>query len=166
MTISAPCPPWSGAGKQEGLNSDIGCLLPTMILRCRQLRPLMILLEQVNAFATHEHKRLCLDLLKHVGYKLVWQRVVDSAEFGSVTRLRWLALAVHRNAQAVDFQAVQMWPKIEAAFSGHAACNHSQAIARCCTVGSDTTHALMRAGHNHASSHVCKVQEPDRQRNP
>ena len=116
VTISAPCPPWSGAGQQEGLFSDQGCLLPHMILRCRQLRPYMILLEQVSSFASHAHKNLCLDVLKHVGYKMVWQKVIDSAEFGGVTRLRWLALAVRRNANEVKFDSFTMWPTVPAMF--------------------------------------------------
>eukprot|EP00435_Cladocopium_sp_Y103_P006658 s4409_g2.t1 len=116
MTISAPCPPWSGAGQQAGLNSDVGCLLPAMLLRCRQLRPRMILLEQVHAFATHAHKQICLDILKHVGYKLVWQRIVDSADFGGVSRLRWLALAIHRHASETDYKEFLMWPKIDQMF--------------------------------------------------
>ena len=113
MTVSAPCPPWSGASSGPGLHSDIGCLLPAMILRCRQLRPKVVLLEQVQGFSTHQHKRLCLDVLKHVGYQILWQRVLDSAEFGCVTRIRWLAIAVRRHASDVEIPQFENWPKVE-----------------------------------------------------
>lgn len=110
LSISAPCPPWSGASKGTGLFSDQGCLLPAAIMRCRQIRPLVVMLEQVNAFATHQHKNLCIDALKHVGYQVIFQRVVDSAGFGGVTRLRWLAIAVARHADQIQRLPFQMWP--------------------------------------------------------
>ena len=112
MSISAPCPPWSGASKGSGLDSDQGSLLPSAILRCRHIRPLVVVLEQVNAFATHRHKNLCMDVLKHVGYQVVAQKVIDSAKFGGVTRIRWLAIAIHRHAEQIRTADFQMWPDI------------------------------------------------------
>ena len=113
MTISAPCQPWSGAGSSVGLDSDVGCLLPSMILRCRILRPHVVLLEQVNGFSTHRHKNMCLEVLKHVGYQILWQRVLDASEYGGVTRLRWLALAIRRHSTSIESTEFVMWPKIQ-----------------------------------------------------
>jgi site-specific DNA-cytosine methylase len=110
MTISSPCQPWSSAAAGLGLHSDQGCLLPTAILKCRQFRPVAILLEQVNGFSTHEHKAICLKVLKHVGYQLAWQRVIDAAQFGATTRIRWLALAINRHTSQIQRLPFKMWP--------------------------------------------------------
>ena len=99
MTISAAYPPWSGAAKCQGLNADQGCLLPSAILRCHQVRPQIVVLGQVNGFSTHQDKSLCIDLLRHDGYQLVWQKIVDAASFGGFTRLRWLAIAIRISIQ-------------------------------------------------------------------
>lgn len=55
-TISAPCPPWSGASNAPGLNDPKGLLLLHSLLDCRYLRPFMILIEQVPGFAVHDHR--------------------------------------------------------------------------------------------------------------
>ena len=112
MSISSPCQPYSNASKGLGLDSDQGCLLPSAILRCRILRPIAVMIEQVNGFSTHRHKTHCLQVLKAVGYKLIWQRTLDASEFGSVSRLRWLALAVHRNSQEIEPVQCESWPQI------------------------------------------------------
>ena len=110
MTVSSPCPPFSTASKGLGLDCDQGCLLPSVLLRCRQIRPMMVLLEQVQGFSTHRHKALCINVLKHVGYHVIWQQVIDAAKFGSVTRLRWLALAVRKHEEMVIPTPVVLWP--------------------------------------------------------
>ena len=60
-----------------------------------------------------------MDVLKHVGYQILWQRVLDSAEFGCVTRIRWLAMAVRRHASDVEIPQFENWPKVETIASGH-----------------------------------------------
>ena len=57
ITISAPCPPWSGAAHAPGLNSEDGQMLMKAILECRWYRPHMILIEQVLGFNHHPHKK-------------------------------------------------------------------------------------------------------------
>lgn len=93
MTISSPCPQWSHATAALGLERDQGWLLPATILLARTFRPKVLLLEQVSGFATHRHKKACLDVVKHVGYRLHWAKVVDASDFGVTVRIRWLALA-------------------------------------------------------------------------
>ena len=55
VAISSPCPPWSSAGSSSGLYSEEGQLLIRSIAICKLLRPRAIALEQVSAFASHEH---------------------------------------------------------------------------------------------------------------
>lgn len=53
---------------------------------------------------------LCIDTLKHVGYQTVVQRVIDAADFGGVTRIRWLALAVRRHDERITRLPFETWP--------------------------------------------------------
>eukprot|EP00438_Fugacium_kawagutii_P012400 Skav215505 [mRNA] locus=scaffold165:950597:955276:- [translate_table: standard] len=112
LTLSAPCPPWSGAARAQGLSSDIGMLLPIGILIARIFRPTMILVEQVQGFSTHKHRLHCVACFKHIGYTLKWHRVVDSADFGGARRARWLAVAVRQHAPTLPDVRFTMWPTI------------------------------------------------------
>lgn len=56
VSISAPCPPWSGAAHQRGLHCSDGQLLLRSIALCKVLQPKLILLEQVAAFHFHPHR--------------------------------------------------------------------------------------------------------------
>ena len=53
---------------------------------------------------------LCIDTLKHVGYQTVVPRVIDAADFGGVTRIRWLALAVRRHDERITRLPFETWP--------------------------------------------------------
>lgn len=105
MTISAPCQPWSGAQSAPGLNSIHGMLLPETIMLARIFRPKLLLIEQVNGFATHHHKAFCIAIIKSCGYEVAWTKIVD-------VRIRWLALAVRRNEPLVKGRSFQPWPKV------------------------------------------------------
>eukprot|EP00438_Fugacium_kawagutii_P001921 Skav200030 [mRNA] locus=scaffold225:191473:196113:- [translate_table: standard] len=113
MSISSPCPQWSNATTAQGLDHDQGCLLPAAILLARVFRPKILMLEQVNGFATHRHKKFCLEVVKHIGYRIHWTKVVDAADFGGVTRLRWLALAYRTHEPAITLSPFMMWPSMK-----------------------------------------------------
>ena len=113
MTISAPCPPWSSASSGQGVESHVGLLFPQAILTARVFRPKILLVEQVNGFQTHRHKRYVLDLFRHVGYDVKWSAVLDSACVGAAKRLRWLAIAVRMHSDQVTPLPFQMWPKLD-----------------------------------------------------
>ena len=68
VVISAPCPPWSQAGNASGLHSDQGQLILRAIATCKLLRPRAIALEQVSAFASHEHYKYVMQTLRWAGY--------------------------------------------------------------------------------------------------
>eukprot|EP00438_Fugacium_kawagutii_P033628 Skav229851 [mRNA] locus=scaffold148:7243:9276:- [translate_table: standard] len=112
MTISAPCPAWSNASDQSGVNDLQGLLLPQAILTARFLRPSVIAIEQVQGFSNHDHKVHVLSCLKHIGYRLVHQQVLDAAEFGACHRLRWLGIAVRVHEPTVAFSSFQGWPQV------------------------------------------------------
>ena len=112
MTISAPCPPWSGAQAAPGLHSVHGMLLPEAIILAKVFRPKILLIEQVHGFATHHHKAYCIALIKSCGYEVAWSKVLNSGNFGAAIRVRWLALAFRRNDASIQCFPFQGWPDI------------------------------------------------------
>ena len=119
VTISSPCPPWSGAASAPGLYRDDGLLLPKAILKCRFLRPEAILLEQVPGFSQHSQKDLVLRCLRWIGYRIEWQRVLNLADRSPVQRPRWLALAVRVHA-LTNSKPFQVWKKLPVDEQNHA----------------------------------------------
>lgn len=112
VTISSPCPPWTGASHSPGLQSSQGMLLPEALILLRIFRPPLVAIEQVHGFATHPHRKHCIGVLKSSGYEIAFARVVDSAEFGACHRLRWLCIAFRRNASNVQIKPVELWPNM------------------------------------------------------
>eukprot|EP00438_Fugacium_kawagutii_P010390 Skav220390 [mRNA] locus=scaffold639:176082:181550:- [translate_table: standard] len=102
-TISAPCPPWSGATTAPGLSHHNGRLFLKSVLDCRYWRQHMILIENVPGFASHGHKQWIERALRMIGYKLNWQGVINVATTLRTNRPRWLAVATRVHA---DFSPV------------------------------------------------------------
>eukprot|EP00438_Fugacium_kawagutii_P005210 Skav208599 [mRNA] locus=scaffold598:186330:190917:+ [translate_table: standard] len=109
MTISSPCPPWSGAGRAPGLEAPEGMLLPVALGYLRWSRPTIVLIEQVAGIRNHRHFSVIGHMLKLLGYRILWQQVVDLSQQAQPARARWLCLAtrVHANIKVCCFQ---MWP--------------------------------------------------------
>ena len=112
ITISSPCPPWSNASHAHGVLKTEGMLLVKAIMLCRWLRPAAILLEQVPGFNQHEQKPLVLQCLHQIGFRLVFQKVLNVADCSLVQRPRWLGLAlrIHGDSQPFVFHP---WLKSE-----------------------------------------------------
>eukprot|EP00438_Fugacium_kawagutii_P026375 Skav206096 [mRNA] locus=scaffold2150:244849:248958:- [translate_table: standard] len=112
LTLSAPCPPWSGASNGPGLSSDQGQLLPLGILVARVFRPLIILVEQVQGFSTHAHRSHCVAVFRHIGYSMKWHRVIEASDFGGARRKRWLAFAIRQFPPTIPDSPFRMWPTL------------------------------------------------------
>eukprot|EP00438_Fugacium_kawagutii_P016084 Skav230950 [mRNA] locus=scaffold3010:72178:73815:- [translate_table: standard] len=108
VSLSAPCPPWSGASSAPGLSSPEGCLLIEGILECRFLRPKVLLIEQVANFAQHPHRAVITRALHWIGFKIIFQRTLNITDLMKVDRPRWFALAVRVHAE-VPIQNVPVW---------------------------------------------------------
>lgn len=67
----------------------------------------MILFEQVSGFAAHEHRSWIERALHTIGYRIVWQKLLDVAYMLGTTRPRWLAVAVRVHS---EFQPVMLSP--------------------------------------------------------
>lgn len=48
----------------------------------------------------------------------MYGKVLHSAEFGSVTRLRWLAMAVRRHDESIQKAKFTIWPAVEQLLPG------------------------------------------------
>ena len=112
LTLSAPCPPWTGAASSLGLACEQGMILPTGLILIRIFRPKVVLIEQVQNFASHPHKKFVLGIIKMCGYDIHWARIVNAADFGASHRFRWLCLAVRQQASIDVKHPFQMWPSI------------------------------------------------------
>ena len=92
-TISAPCVSWSGANSQKGLYSEGGLLMVASLMQCKFLRPRVILLEQVRNFEAHRHFAIVTKLITAIGYRIVFQKVLDASDTSPMHRQRWIAIA-------------------------------------------------------------------------
>eukprot|EP00438_Fugacium_kawagutii_P012152 Skav200038 [mRNA] locus=scaffold337:123643:125889:+ [translate_table: standard] len=109
VSISSPCPPWSSAGTAPGLDSTDGLLLPKALMHLRWARPTVVLLEQVAGIKRHPHFAVIIDVMKMLGYTVVWHKVIDLSQQAQPARPRWLALALRIRAE-VHICPFQMWP--------------------------------------------------------
>ena len=86
ITISAPCGPWSTAGQSQGLGSDDGMVLAESVAVCKLLRPSVVVIEQVPGFASHQHKKWIIGLLRWAGYTLKYAKILDAGEQCATSR--------------------------------------------------------------------------------
>ena len=95
-TVSAPCLPWSSAGKEEGFKTEQGRLMAHVCCLIRLHRPKYVLLEQVANFAQHPDYRAFVKLVFFAGYRFVNTNQVEFAlqDLAPVRRNRFLAWLV------------------------------------------------------------------------
>ena len=94
LLLSPPCQPWSGASTSPGLARPDGKLTVFGLLLCRWFRPQYVALEQVVGFQSHPHKPIVLRILKWLGYRVLFEKVVDLADQSPSHRQRFLLVAV------------------------------------------------------------------------
>ena len=109
ITISAPCPPWSGASSQKGLHTTEGQLFMRSIGLCKMLRPKIILIEQVAGFHSHPHRMWIEKALWFSGYQLRFSRVIDLGDVMPVRRLRWLGVAYFIHEEGLQMASISSW---------------------------------------------------------
>ena len=109
ITISAPCPPWSGASSQKGLHTTEGQLFMRSIGLCKLLRPKIILIEQVAGFHSHPHRLWIEKALWFSGYQLRFSRVIDLGDVMPVRRLRWLGVAYFIHEEGLQMTSISSW---------------------------------------------------------
>ena len=95
VTISSPCPPWSGAAMQQGLHCSDGQLLMCSIALCKILRPKVILIEQVA--------------LWFAGYHLRFSHVLELGDLIAPKRARWLGVAYMIHEEDLKWPPISSW---------------------------------------------------------
>ena len=94
LYLSPPCQPWSTAATSPGLDRFDGKLTPLGLLLCKWFRPHFVALEQVVGFQSHPHKPVVIRILQWLGYKIVFEKVVDLADQSPTSRQRFLLVAI------------------------------------------------------------------------
>ena len=94
IALSPPCQPWSGAATSPGLERPDGKLTAIGLLLCRWFRPHYIALEQVVGFQSHPHKPVVMKILHWLGYRIIFDKVVDLADQSPSHRQRFLLVAI------------------------------------------------------------------------
>lgn len=92
VTISAPCPPWSGAAQQQGLRCSDGQLLMRSIALRKILRPKVILIEQVAGFNAHPHQPWIQRALWFAAYHLRFSHVLELGDLMAHKSSWWSGL--------------------------------------------------------------------------
>ena len=89
LCASPPCPPWSNAGTQQGLNRPDG-LLTLLCLLYSYLLQTPIVLEQVSAFLDHPHYTIFSLITQILGLTIKFKQPINAANHVPVSRNRVL----------------------------------------------------------------------------
>ncbi|CAL1136262.1 unnamed protein product [Cladocopium goreaui] len=112
-TVSTPCQPFSSANlTPSGFNAKDGRVVVHVLKAARILRPMALLMENVDAFQSHEHFRIFESFAKWAGYQLVWSQVVNAKDLTDNTRSRWLGILLRNDLD-------DNHPVLKAAFNLH-----------------------------------------------
>ena len=108
LVLSPPCQPWSTASTSPGLDRFDGQLTAIGLLQCKWFRPHVIALEQVVGFQSHPHKPMVVRILHWIGYRIIFEKVIDLADQSPSHRQRFLLIAVRVHSQ-VSASPPQGW---------------------------------------------------------
>ena len=104
VTLSAPCPPWSRASRQGGLQTADGRLLLRVSRLVGLLETPVVLLEQVEGFCFHDDYGTIMRSFQEGGFDLLWRATHDLAELLPGSRRQHLML--FRNRKLAHLQQV------------------------------------------------------------
>ena len=90
VTMSPPCISWCRGGKRQGLNCAAGYAFQEAIEMIEVSQPIAVFGECADTTPEHEHFGLVEASLKVIGYKRVWQQVVQAHTLTHNMRTRWL----------------------------------------------------------------------------
>ncbi|NQU39899.1 MAG: DNA cytosine methyltransferase [Lentisphaerae bacterium] len=102
FAAGVPCPPFSIAGKQLGINDDRD-MFPEALRIIGQMRPKAVLLENVPGFASNkfsDYRERLFEALHELGYETDW-RVLQASDYGvPQLRPRFILVALPRKQMA------------------------------------------------------------------
>ena len=103
---SPPCPPWSGAGGQKGLNSVDGLAFQATLNLAALLRVPFVILENVPGFPKHEDYKVLIRSADEKGMRLMLSGTFQCSSVIPVNRERWLGTFVYKGVHT-DESSVQ-----------------------------------------------------------
>ena len=109
IALSAPCPPWSGAGRSRGLHTAEGRLMIRLADVCGCLGIPVVIIEQVASFQRHEHFPTVLQAWKEAGYTWRFQQTLDLLDLLPCSRSRFIAVLVHASVLEVGSLPLEAW---------------------------------------------------------
>ena len=111
VTLSAPCQPWSSAGRESGLTSQDGRLLVHLARVCGSRAVPVVVIEQVSGFPHHGHFHQVLSEWSQAGYRVVCRGSVNLHDILPTSRLRFLLVLAHHSLPDDDGLAQFVWPE-------------------------------------------------------
>ena len=102
LAVSAPCQPWSYAGRETGLSSPVGMLMIRMADIASALDISYVMLEQVSGFQAHPHYSVVMSIWSQAGFSVSWKATLDLIHVLPCQRSRHLIVL----KRAVDTQAM------------------------------------------------------------
>ena len=97
MAVSAPCQPWSFAGRETGLNNTVGQLMLRVIDIAAALAIEFVILEQVAGFRAHPHYNRVMKCWDDAGFSVCWKATLDLADVLPCHRSRHLIILRNRS---------------------------------------------------------------------
>ena len=109
VCLSPPCPPWSFAANEKGINSPEGQTFLESLTAVKLIRPRIVIIEQVSGFYQHQHKPLIMQQMRWAGYSFTWGKLVDMEQICPTHRVRWLGMFTRITDVCIIKSPFQMW---------------------------------------------------------
>ena len=109
--VSAPCPPWSRAGAEAGLDSPDGRLFLKQAELHGRLQTPVVVLEQVAGYQSHAHYHVVARAWRQAGYTIVCQGCLNLDQVLPVSRTRFLQVLRHESVPGKSGPSSFAWPK-------------------------------------------------------
>ena len=109
LVVTAPCQPWSLAGRESGLNSPVGMLLLRTLDVASSLQVRFVIIEQVAGFGVHPHYGFVVDCWRASGFLISWKATLDLIEVLPCQRSRILLDLYHASFQQAALPAPFQW---------------------------------------------------------
>ena len=103
MTLSPPCVSWSRGGLQKGLASIEGWAFVDAIRDVAILQPPLVTAECADELYSHDHAAILRSLFSAIGYRKIWEQVVESHRLTGAHRTRWLCVWVRASVSSQGF---------------------------------------------------------------
>ena len=110
-TVSAPCQPWSTAGRESGLSCQDGRLLLHLARVCGQRAIPVVVIEQVAGFPHHAHYEQVLSAWRQEGYAMICRGTVNLHDVLPSSRSRFLTVLAHVSVPEAPGLAQFVWPE-------------------------------------------------------